>query len=57
MKNKNMWLLILTLALTGGTILVDRFVCAVPDWAVLGCFALAVICNVAFLVVNKRPKK
>ena len=52
-----MWLLILTLALTGGTILVDRFVCAVPDWAVLGCFALAVICNVAFLVVNKRPKK
>lgn len=54
MKKKNLWLLILGLGLTSGTILVNRFVVSIPNWLAIT-FSIISICALAvFLITNKK---
>nr|WP_307990737.1 hypothetical protein [uncultured Niameybacter sp.] len=54
MKKKNLWLLILGLGLTSGTILINRFVISIPNWLAIAFSIIAICALVAFLITNKK---
>lgn len=57
MKNKNSGLLLLVLAISSGTQLVNRFVVAIPDWLVRVLMILAVALLVIFIFKSFRQRK
>ncbi len=57
MKNKNLWLLILSLGLTSGTILTDRFIVSIPDWLVITFAIIAILSLVVFMIKSKKTTK
>ncbi|SDY53924.1 hypothetical protein SAMN05660462_00263 [Proteiniborus ethanoligenes] len=57
MKNKNIWLLLLSLGLCSSTILIDRFIVDIPDWLAIILALIAIISLVGFFFTNRVLKK
>lgn len=57
MKNKNMWLLSISLGLCSSTILIDRFIVDIPDWLAIIFAFFAIITLISFILNNRKIKK
>ncbi len=57
MKTKDLWMLIVGLFLASGTLLVDRFIVAVPDLLAVAFAVAAIILITIFMLRNRTLKK
>jgi hypothetical protein len=57
MKQKNIWLLLLGLVLTAGTILIDRFVISIPTWLTIIFIVIAIIAFIMFFITIRRSRR
>lgn len=57
MKNKNLFYLILSLGISSGTILTNRFVVLIPDWLAIVLILLSVISLIVFIIKSRNKRK
>lgn len=49
MKNKNLFYLIMSLAICSGTMLINRFLVPIPEWLVIVLIVLAAVSLITFI--------
>ncbi|MCT4593063.1 MAG: hypothetical protein N4A57_02120 [Anaeromicrobium sp.] len=57
MKNKNLFYLILSLGISSGTILTNRFVGPIPDWLAIVFMVLSAGSLIVFIVKSYNKRK
>ncbi|MFD3157310.1 hypothetical protein ACFIJ5_10680 [Haloimpatiens sp. FM7330] len=56
MKNKNLFYLILSLGISSGTMLINRFVISIPDWLAIVLMLLSAASLIIFIIKTKENK-
>lgn len=56
MKNKNLFYLILSLGISSGTIMTNRFVVSIPDWLAIILMMLSAVSLIVFIIKSRHKR-